>query len=335
MRRRHERLLENRREPLHLRSLVPNRLAKVFKVHEIPAGSAQSTEPLGTKYKFWYEDPVFGTTLFKEGRPTTGENWAEKIACELAACLDLPHATYEFARYEDRSGVLSPSLVARGARVVHGNELLASISTDYLPSQGGRYRNPNHTLRRVLAYLRGSAESLGAPYGWARAGRIQTALDFFIGYLMFDAWIANQDRHDENWGVLRMNDGNLFLAPTFDHGSSMARNEPDEKRLIRLTTKDMPRHISRFVCQAKSGFFPAGGDRNVSPLCTLEAFEQAALQSPNAAKDWCERLAAVRNDRVKEIVHNVPADWMSDLARRFTVELLRLNRERILKALHP
>lgn len=306
----------------------------MFQVHEIPAGSAQATEPLGTKYKFWYQDPVFGTALFKEGRPGTGENWAEKIACELAGCINLPHASYELARYEGRFGVLTPSLVSRGARVVHGNELLAAVATDYVQDEAARYRNPNHTLRRVIAYLRASTEFLGAPDGWSGTQNVQTALDFFVGYLMFDAWIANQDRHDENWGVLRLSDGNLFLSPSYDHGSSMARNLTDEDRLIRLTTKDMPRHISRFVCQAKSAFFPSGVVEKLQPLYTLEAFEQAAAHSMAAARDWGARLAAVSDCRIEETVRSIPGDWMSDAAQSFTVALLKLNRDRIVKALN-
>ena len=305
----------------------------MFIVHEVPAGSAQTAEPLGTKYKFWYRDHDYGLMLFKEGRPGTGENWSERIACELAALLVMPHATYEFATYEGRQGVVSRSLVDRNDRVVHGNELLAAVVTDYV--QGDRYRNSNHTLRRVLAYLRAGGGLLRAPDGWPRTERIRTPLDFFIGYLMFDAWIANQDRHDENWGVLRMNDGNLFLAPSFDHGSSMARNEPDELRLLRLTTRDMPRHITTFVRSARSAFFPSGTDPNPPPLYTLEAFVQAAGHSPRAAAEWRERLESIDTPSITAVIDQVPQAWMSKPARAFTAELLRLNRERILTVQLP
>ncbi|GKT26823.1 hypothetical protein [Acidovorax sp. SUPP3334] len=306
----------------------------MFSVYRVVDGAAQSTEPLGTKYKFWFEHPDLGSTLFKEGRPNTGENWAEVIAAGLATHLQLPHASYQLATYEGRNGVITPSLVARGARVVHGNEVLAAVVTGYLVEQPQRYRNPNHTLRRVLAYLRASADNVGAPYGAPKSPGVRTALDFFIGYLMFDAWIGNQDRHDQNWGILRMNDGNLFLSPSFDHGSSMARNEPDAKRKIRMTTKDMPFHISSFVCLARSGLFPSGGaeDESAIPLSTVEAFQHASQQSPVAAAEWRDRLACVRDADVQTIIDMVPSDWMTSIAREFTFELLRLNKARIISA---
>lgn len=302
----------------------------MFSILEIPAGAAETTEPLGTKYKFWYRDPNHGRILFKEGRPGTGENWAECIACALAKLLKLPHAFYNFATYEGREGVISISLVDNGARLIHGNELLADIVTDYI--QEGRYSNSNHTLRRVIAYLRASGNILGAPFGWPNTENIRTAVDFFIGYLMFDAWIGNQDRHDENWGILRMIDGSLYLSPSFDHGSSMARNEPDEKRLLRLNTKDMPRHISTFVSTARSGFFPTGNAAKPLPLYTLDAFTQAALHSPSAAEEWRDRLRAIDDEEIKKIIGHVPIGWMTQPARLFTIEFLRLNRQRILDA---
>ena len=31
---------------------------------------------------------------------------------------------------------------------------------------------------------------------------VLTAPEVFAGYLVLDAWVANQDRHDQNWAVL-------------------------------------------------------------------------------------------------------------------------------------
>jgi len=301
----------------------------MFVVRDVPAGAAATVEPLGTKYKFWFRDPDFGLMLFKEGRPGTGENWAERIACELADRIGMPHARYELATYETREGVVSTSLVERGARIVHGNELLASLTTDY--TQGARYRNSNHTLRRVVAYLRAGSDSIGAPYGWEQTERIRSALDFFVGYLMFDAWIGNQDRHDENWGLLRTLEGNLYLSPSFDHGSSMARNISDEQRVERLTTKNMQRHISKFVETARSGLYTNPNENAGKSLLTLDAFEGAAAFSRDAATEWKERLLGVDRTTISDVISMVPSEWMSAQARDFTAELLCLNRERILR----
>lgn len=120
-----------------------------FKVHVVPIAAAESTEQLGTKFKFWFTDADYGLTLFKEGRPGTGGNWAEKVACELAELLKLPHVHYELAICGDKQGVVTPWLVARGARLVHGNELLVTFEAEYGTQRAKQYHRYEHTLRRA------------------------------------------------------------------------------------------------------------------------------------------------------------------------------------------
>ena len=86
---------------------------------------------MGTKAKEWYWDIENRQVLFKVGRPGTGENWAEKVCCEICRALDIPHAEYELASWKGRDGVISPTFVPNNGRLVHGNELLAKIYPDY------------------------------------------------------------------------------------------------------------------------------------------------------------------------------------------------------------
>lgn len=228
----------------------------MFRVFTIPADAYEFTEQMGTKFKFWYEDPLISRTLFKEGRPNTGENWAEKLTCELAALLGLPHAYYELAEWQGRLGVRSPSFVPPSGRLIHGNEIVGGKITIAADNERIQYyREKNHTASRVLSYLKVNADTLHPPQLHTRMDRVRLAAEVFVGYLMFDAWIANQDRHAENWGVVRTRDG-LYLAPTYDHGSSLARNETDERRARMLTTKDKGASIEAYVTKARSALYP-------------------------------------------------------------------------------
>jgi hypothetical protein len=188
----------------------------MFSIILVPPGSAELMEQLGTKYKFWYSDPQLGRSLFKEGRPHTGENWAERLACELALAFGIPHAIYELAQFGERRGVVSPSFVPPDGRLVHGNELLARIADQPVGEGERNYRARHHTIGLVVSLLRASTKILLPPRGFVAFDGVSTALDVFAGYLLFDAWIANQDRHDQNWGLVRYADtGSLHLAPSF------------------------------------------------------------------------------------------------------------------------
>lgn len=66
-----------------------------------------------------------------------------------------------------------------------------------------------------------------------------TAWEWFVGYLIPDALVANTDRHQENLAVIE--NGGRRLSPTFDHASSLAFQLDDGDRAARLSTLDFNR----------------------------------------------------------------------------------------------
>ena len=91
-----------------------------YPIRELQDDVSVQLEQLGTKAKFWFENEQGDKVLFKEGRPGTGENWAEKVCCELCQQLDIPHAAYDLALWRNRPGVVTPSFVPPSARLVLG-----------------------------------------------------------------------------------------------------------------------------------------------------------------------------------------------------------------------
>ncbi len=106
----------------------------MYPIITVPDDAAFLTEQLGTKQKFWFRTTDGQTFLFKEPRPNTGEDWAEKVASELCGLLNLPHAPYDLAIWKGRRGVVSPNFAPPPFRLVHGNELLAKLDKNY-PTQ--------------------------------------------------------------------------------------------------------------------------------------------------------------------------------------------------------
>lgn len=77
-----------------------------YNVVDIPPDAREDTEQLGSKPKFWVT--LAGQRwLFKEARPNTGEDWAEKAAAELARELQTTAARVEMAPYCGRPGCIS------------------------------------------------------------------------------------------------------------------------------------------------------------------------------------------------------------------------------------
>ena len=299
-----------------------------YPIIEVPEGASSQLEQLGTKSKFWYRNEHGKRVMFKRGRPGTGENWAEKVCCEVCRLLEIPHAEYDFATANVGrwKGVASPTFVLEGSRLILGNELLAGIEPEYEKTK--RYRTRQHTLRRVYAVLTKLQIALPLDYRPPETGEITKALHVFTGYLLLDALVSNQDRHHENWGLISMPDTSLSLAPTFDHASSLGRNETDERRLGRLGTRDRGYSVQSYVSRAESALYPGTASRK--PYTTMQAFENAARLNLSAARYWGAKLSLCSCKDFEEIFDNVPESEITGPARRFALEMLEVNAERLI-----
>ncbi len=299
----------------------------MFPIIPVNPKLALNTEPLGTKRKYWYRDGD-RRILFKAEERGTGEDWAEKIACELCELLGLPHVHYDLAMELDskKPGVVCETCAPPPSALCHGNQLLLAIDPKYQSDQSRRYKVREHTVDAVADAIQ-TIQLPPTNWNTNLPTGIESALDVFVGYLMLDAWIANQDRHHENWGVL-LADGKLHLAPTFDHGASMARNITDKERLDRLKTRDKGRSIETFARRAKSALYANATDTR--SLSTVDSWRAFATLSTNAASLWLARLTEINDDTVRAVMDEVPPHRMSHTCREFTVNLLAVNRRRLL-----
>src|SRR6266550_2815179 len=294
----------------------------MFPITTLPEDAPDLLEQLGTKEKFWFRR-TGARHLFKLVRQETGEDWSEKVASEISALLGLPHARYDFGVWKGLRGVVTPSFVPEGGGLVHGNELILKLVPEYPGAKSFRVRQ--HTVRLALAVLRANAPS--PPIAWEPIPGVASAIDVFVGYLLLDALIGNTDRHHENWGLVVSPEMTIHLAPSYDHASSLGRNESDENRRDRLTTRDAGRSVRRYAERAASAFYGTGGK---GPLSTFEAFVEGAGIAPAAAKAWLNRLSGVTLEDTLRIFQEVPLTLVTEPAIEFAQTMLETNRDRLL-----
>jgi hypothetical protein len=296
----------------------------MFPIVTVPEDAADFFEQLGTKPKFWYKNDNVNY-LFKEARPDTGEDWAEKVACELFALVGIPYVKYDLAVWKNTKGVVCQNFVPPRCRLVHGNELLAKVVLGYPTTKF--YGTKQYTLRRVLGLI-GLRDFFQLPIGWENLP-VRTPIEVFVGYLMMDAWVANQDRHHENWGfVVKPESGTIHLAPSYDHASSLGSHETDDNRLQRLTTHDRRRSMNQYVNKAVSPFFASSSAEK--PLSTIEAFVDAGEIWPDAADTWLSRIEQVSLLDTRSILEQIPAERISRVGIDFALKILELNQTRLL-----
>jgi hypothetical protein len=303
---------------------------KQFPIIDISDQDIEGIEQMGTKSKFWYTDSKTGEEyLFKSthtedgnGRQIVrkGEDWAEKVACEIAEKLGIPHAQYDLAIFNGQKGIRSKKFTLAGENMFFGNQLIEHVIENLNATLESGQRSQK--VERVQVILERLIQN--PPKGWISTKNIKSASDVFIGYLLLDTLISNQDRHNENWAMIA-DQKTTSLAPSFDHAASLGRNESFEKMIAKLISKDAGHQIPTYVSKSKSYFYH-GSQR----LKTLDAFCLFGLSRKEATIEWLTRLEQIKFDDFYDIVTRVPDSVMNNIEKTFCLAVLIANRARIL-----
>jgi hypothetical protein len=303
----------------------------------LPPDARSRVEQMGTKEKFWFNHVDGNWWLFKFNRLGHGDDWSEKIACEIAGLLGLPHAHVELATFEESRGVMSRDFTESGKfPLIHGNELLVKLVNPQYPKDQN-YKVTEHTVESITLILdvpsikRRMFDDIAVPLAteYTDIEGVVSARDLFAGYLILDALIGNTDRHHENWAIIMrenwasiQSERQFCLAPTFDHASCLGFNLSDDERTDRMTL-GRNRSVATFADKATSKLYRAGTDK---PLTPLAAFDEMTKDRPAARRAWIDRLRKIADTEYWTIIDLVPAQRMSKPARDFAFALLRLNR---------
>ena len=278
-------------------------------------------EAMGSKQKFWYRAPGEhqGRWLFKCPQDNTGQHWAEKIAAEISGIVGIGSAPVDLAKFAGRQGSVSKSFVHSGLELVHGNQILSTLLPGYDPKK--RFRQADHTLANVLTVV----ERI-----FTEDATKMDAKSRIAEYLVLDAVIGNTDRHHENWGILRQRRGNAwygFVAPSFDHASSLGRELLDSRR-DRLLVED---RVGNYVNRGHGAVYWSADDAH-SPS-PLELVCRAALCFPALFSPALAKIDKLDETLIDDLLARMPEQWMSRSAKQFASALMRYSVVRLQEVL--
>jgi hypothetical protein len=275
-----------------------------FTVIQIPLYDPDEFEtyPEGAIDKYWQDLPNIGRSLVKADLRGA---WVEKVTAALAEQIGLPVANCELVeRADGLKMIASPNFLFDRAEETPGEKLLkTALGKNYL-----------YTPAAILSVVDDAGIAL--PSNFNANSIVESASDLLVGYLIFDSWIGNIDRHSKNWGIQTTLDGRKELLPTYDHGLALGVRMPDDKLLVNLMgfSGDMYSSIQGEVGGALS--------MNILASRLLEL-------RPEAANFWIDRIGAIARSTIEETFARIPDGWMSDSRTVFSTDLLELSRNRL------
>ena len=181
-------------------------------------------ERIEDKEVFLYKEPKV-LNAFSEKEFITKEIWTEFIAYKIGTLLGLDIPMAIPASLENNFGILIKNFLERGEAGMPVNEL---IEAKEILINAPNITKP-HNLESVKSLLTLDGRKISSS-SWYE----------YIKMLIFDCLIGNNDRHDENWGLLYDRDRKLFkLAPIYDNASCLTSGESEERVSKLLSNSEM------------------------------------------------------------------------------------------------
>ena len=319
----------------------------MFPIVQVDPAKIVRDEQLGSKSKFWYDNDQGERWLFKETREiipgeSTGEDWAEKVAAEIAAVVGISAARAELAEFQQRRGSSSKLFLgSRNESLVHGNEILAGAIIGY--DRQKKLHQQDHTLDNIVLALERILP--GQP------GLRISILRQLAGCFVLDALIGNTDRHHENWGLIYSADGHtaapgnterdgenwrvvygaerartalsLVAAPSFDHASSLGRELLDARR-AEILRKD---RMEAYVGGGRGGIYIRKSEkRGANPV---ELVNYGVRKYPGLFRPALAKVARAPIEELYSLVDEVPRSRMTEVACQFAKEFLRCSHHQL------
>lgn len=293
---------------------------------DVAAWTRAGVEPQGLHAHEWYRHTTEERTwLFKparqERRRAIAEDVVEKLASELARQFGVPAARVELAADGDMRGVLVEDVRPPNWVLQHGRVLMSEAVEAYNSED---QENRGHSVVAIQTALQRFEHppAVDLPHDFV-------AFDVFAGYLACDALIAHVDRHDRNWAVLVPppgSDARDSLCASFDHAASLGFTLSEESMAQHLREGS----VARWASQGKARRFEHVRGTPWQSLVAL-AGDASRLCRDEVRAYWRNRVMSVERDLVEDIVS--PALGVADVALEFLVELVMVNRERLLNEL--
>ena len=155
--------------------------------------------------------------------------------------------------------------------------------------------------------------------------RISNAKDRFWDVALIDMLINNNDRNEDNWGVIKYKKEDLYkLAPIYDCGNCFYGKTIDEK--IETIMSD----VERLNSSAKNGI-TAYEDDNEKEIRNTEIIKYVKKYNSNSIERVVNIVKAKMND-IKELIYNIPNKYddieiMSDIRKEYYIRTLELRLE--------
>lgn len=233
------------------------------------------------------------------------EACSEKMAYEIAKILNIPCAKIELAR--DSNGELG---------------VLNYFFVD----------NKNTEHVDAIAYINNENTSRPSFYTISNIKYILDSIDHslfksFIRMQIFDALIGEQDRHEENWGILYTGKSYIF-SPLYDNGDSLLNFFKDDT--IADNYYNGIKSFDSYINNSKTFIYKEGTQKRYKHF---ELIKELNNKYHDIVQNELRMLENLTDKKIEIVVNQIPDALLTKKHKTYIIEYLKRRRD-ILKKIN-
>ncbi|KXG09917.1 Serine/threonine-protein kinase CtkA [Anoxybacillus sp. P3H1B] len=258
----------------------------------------------GNREKEWILNPEnLISGMFKIPRADRGEHWAEKLCSEIAKLIGFPCARVDLAIRNEVYGCLSYFFVDKDNGYVHHD------GGTFFPFYYDDEKNRGYNIQLIMEVLK----QQGIPF------------EQFLFIIIFDALVANGDRHQDNWGITRHdNRSEVFISPLYDNSACLGRDLTQE-RLIKYNSSE--EQLLRYIYKGKSKI----GWDEIRNENHFRLVRRLGKLYPSEIRQLIYQLRKLDDYSIENIVNKLPAEVISCEHKEFVKKFLKKRRDILIR----
>ena len=150
----------------------------------------------------------------------------------------------------------------------------------------------------------------------------------FIRLMIFDALIGEQDRHEENWGIEKIN-GKYYFSPFYDNGCSLLRNFKDET--YAKFYYDGVKNFDAYINNSKTIIYK---EDNKSKYKHFELIKYLYNYETDVVKKELLNLKKLTDEEIKNVVNKIPDGLLTNKHKEYIIMYLKKRRDILLNIIN-
>ena len=248
----------------------------------------------GSRNKRIIIDKKYGTNgFFKYEKYECSEACSEKLAYEIAKVLKMESAKIEFAKDENGTlGIISYIFINDNITHTDAKDFFNASQFD---------RKNFCTIKSIKQFL----DLFG-----------KDEFKKFVGIMIFDALIGEQDRHEENWGLIKEN--NIYrLSPLYDSSCNLLRDFKKQENAEKIYNGIID--FNKFILRSQTCIYK---DNLKSRYKHFELIEYVYKKYPKIVKEELKKIRRLTNEKIKNIVDKLPNGIITEMHKEYICKYL-------------